>query len=107
MKVRTFISLVLGFLVVSALALAILRNLDLLQMRFQITRDTSLPVYGMLVLVFFSGLCLAFNNSLMQDSHSVMERVRGWWGARTRRAQDERYRRGIEAMLGGHDERAL
>jgi len=107
MKVRTFISLVLGLLVVSALALAILRNLELLQRRFQITGDTSLPVYGMLVLVFFSGLCLAFINSLLQDSHSVMERLRGWWGARTRRAQDERYRHGIEAMLGGHDDRAL
>jgi lipopolysaccharide biosynthesis regulator YciM len=107
MNIRTFISIVLGFVVVSALALAVLQNLELLNTPFHISGDTKLPVYGVLVLVFFTGLSLALITSFLQDSHSVLEKMRGWWGARTRRAQDDRYRRGIEAMLGGHDERAL
>ena len=107
MNIRTFISITLGFVVVSILAVGLLQNLELLQERFVITGDSSLPLYGVIVLVFFSGLSVALITSLMQDSHSVMERFRRWWGARTRRAREERYRRGIEAMLGGHDERAL
>jgi len=107
MNIRTFFSIILGFLVVSALAFALLQNLDLMQERFQITSETSLPVYGLIVVVFFSGLSVAVITSVLQDSATVMERLQGWWGARTRRAQEDRYRRGIEAMLGGHDERAL
>ena len=107
MNLRTFFSILFGFLVVSVLALALLQNLELLEQPFVLTPENSLPVYAVFVLVFLAGLSVALIISLLQDSHSLFGRVQGWWGARTRRAMEERYRRGIETMLGGHDERAV
>jgi len=107
MNVRTFLIIVLGFLVVTALAVALLNNLALLEQPFEITADRSVPIWGVVVAAFLLGLMLSIFISILQDSRRALGHLRSWWGARTRRANEERYRRGIEALLGGDHERAL
>ena len=107
MRVKTFFRVVVGFVGVTALAVVVLNNLPALEQPLQLTADRSVPVYGMLVLTFLLGLSLSVLIGLLQDSRSVLERVKTWWGARTRRALERRYRQGMEALLGGEDERAL
>jgi tetratricopeptide (TPR) repeat protein len=107
MKLRTLFSILLGFLTVYVLAFALLNNRALMEERFILPGDRTLPIYGVVALVFLIGLSLAIFISLMQDSRSLFNRLRGWWLVRTGRAIDEQYKRGIEALLGGQDERAL
>lgn len=107
MKVRTFLILVAGFVGVTALAVLALNNLPALEQPFQVTTEVSVPLYDILVLAFLLGISLSVLIGLLQDSRSVYERVHQWWGARTRRAREQRYREGMEALLGGDDERAL
>lgn len=107
MKFRTLLSILLGFLVVYLLAFALLNNRPLMEERFILPGDKTLPLYGVVALVFLLGLSLAIFISLMQDSRSLFERLRQWWLVRSGRAVDEQYRRGIEALLGGQDEKAI
>ena len=93
MKLRTLISILLGFLVVYILAFALLNNRALMEQRFILPGDRTLPLYGLVALVFLIGLSLAIFISLMQDSRSLFNRLRGWWLVRTGRAIDEQYKR--------------
>jgi lipopolysaccharide biosynthesis regulator YciM len=107
MKVRTFLILVAGFAGVTVLAVAVLNNLPVLEQPFQLTAGRSIPLYGILVGAFVLGLGLSVLIGILQDSRSLYERLQSWWGARTRRAIEKFYRQGMEALLGGDDERAL
>ena len=107
MRFRTFFILFVGFVAVTAIAVTVLENLPILEEPFLLIGQRSLPMYGVLVLVFLLGLSLTVVISILQDSSTALERLRRWWGARTRRAMEARYRQGMEALLGGEDERAL
>lgn len=101
MQVRTYVGILLGGLIVIAASFWTTLNRELLQQRFHVTSESSVPVYAALLAVFLAGflpsVTLLFVQTLKRDLRERRER------RRTREAEslEQRLRRAFDYHADG------
>src|SRR5262245_21654147 len=82
-------------------------NREVLTQPIFLSRDLSLPVWGMFLLVALSAMAIPVVFGLLRDVKQLMDSVTRRRAIKTQQEIEQRYRLGIEAILNGREERAL
>lgn len=107
MRVRTYLGLLLGLLVVVAAGILAQLNRELLQTPFQITADTKIPFYALLIGVFLTAFLPTATLLLVQSVRRDLEVRSARRKAREAESLDRALHRGIDALTDGQWQRAL
>lgn len=106
MQARTYLGILLGGLVVIAASVWTSLNRELLQQRFLLTPESSVPVYAALLVVFLAGflpsVTLVFMQTLKRDLRERRERRR----SREAESLEQRLRRAYDYHADGQWPRA-
>ena len=107
MKLRTFLVLLAASGLVFVLSLLYTPNSETLNQRIFLSRDVSLPVWAMFLLVALASMALPVIFGLLRDVRHLMDSVTRRRAVRSKKEIEQRYVLGIEAILNGREERAL
>jgi lipopolysaccharide biosynthesis regulator YciM len=106
-KLRTFLMLLAASGLVFVLSLLYTPNREILNREIFFSRDVSLPVWAVFLLVSLSSMAVPVVFGLLRDVKQLMESVTRRRALKTQKEIEVRYRLGIEAILNGREERAL
>ena len=101
MRVRTYLGILLGLLVVVSAAILTQLNKDLLLASFRITRDTEVPFYALLLGVFLTAFLPTATLLLVQSVRRDLEVRRSRRGARETDSLNRAFQRGVDAQTDG------
>ena len=101
MRLRTLIGIIVALLVVVSVAYLSSQNRELLDERFQLTSQTSLPVYGALLLVFLLGFVPAVSVLVTQTLKRDLARRRERRQNREAKSLKGTYRRALDFQADG------
>ena len=107
MKLRTFLMLLVASGLVFLLSILYTPNRDVLNQRIFLSRDVSLPVWAMFLLVALCAMAIPVVFGLIRDVKQLMDSVTRRRVIRAQKEIEQRYLLGIEAILNGREERAL
>jgi lipopolysaccharide biosynthesis regulator YciM len=107
MKIRTFIGLVLGFGVVALVGLTAYRNAELLNSPFRLGGERVLPLWGILVGVFFAGMFSILLLGLIREIQVITDSLRRRREAKRMSALEERFYEGLQSVMDGREQDAL
>jgi lipopolysaccharide biosynthesis regulator YciM len=106
-KLRTFVMLLAASGLVFVLSLLYTPNREVLNQRLFLSRDVSLPVWAMFLLVALSAMAVPVVFGLLRDVKQLMDSVTRRRAIKAQKEIEQRYLLGIEAILNGREERAL
>ncbi len=106
MRVRTYLGILLSLLAVVAAAILTHLNADLLRSPFQLTPETTVPFYALLLGVFLTAFLPTTTLLLAQSVKRDLEIRSQRKAARQQDSLQRAYRRGVDAMVDGHWQRA-
>jgi len=95
MRVRTFVGILVGLVVVVFASYLTHLNIDLLHQRFEVSESSSVPLYGAVVVVFLAGFLPVVTVLLVQTLRRDLDRRRG----RRRAREDDRRRSALRRAL--------
>ncbi|MEE9218364.1 MAG: tetratricopeptide repeat protein [Acidobacteriota bacterium] len=107
MKLRTLISILVGFAVIAGLTHSAMVNQQVLSAAYQIGSELTLPVYAIIGFAFLTGLVIAILTRLRSDLRTWVQAFRARRARRGSSSLEETYLGGVEAILNGQSERAL
>ncbi len=107
MRVRTYLGILLGLLVVVSAAILTQLNKDLLLASFRITRDTEVPFYALLLGVFLTAFLPTATLLLVQSVRRDLEVRRNRRGAREIDSLDRAFQRAVDAQTDGQWAKAV
>ena len=101
MRLRTFLGILFALFVVIAVAYLSSLNLDLLRGRFAVSESRTLPIYGVLVVVFLLGFLPAVSVLLTQTLKQELAQRRQRKQSREDKSRQGSYRRAIDFRKDG------
>lgn len=107
MQIRTFLGILAALALVAALAVLGSINQPLLDRPFHLTPQRTVPLWTALLAIYVAGVLSFAGAFLLRGSAGMIERWKGLQGARSGRAVDELFGKGMDAVLDGREERAL
>jgi lipopolysaccharide biosynthesis regulator YciM len=106
-KLRTFLMLLVASGLVFLLSVLYTPNREVLTQRIFLSRDVSLPVWAMFLLVALFAMAIPVIFGLLRDVKQLLDSVTKRRALKAQKEIEQRYLLGIEAILNGREERAL
>lgn len=107
MKIRTFLYLMFGGLVVFVLSVLYVTNQAVLDSRIILSRGIQVPVWFALLVASGVSMVVPLLFGVLRDLRRMLGDLTARRQARSRKEAEEHYLRGVESMLNGREERAL
>ncbi len=107
MKLRTLITILVGFCAIGLVTHSTMVNQEVLLAPYRLGRDMTLPVYAMVGLAFMAGLLLAILTRLRYTAREWLRDFRARRRVKGSADVEQTYLQGVEAILNGQNERAL
>jgi lipopolysaccharide biosynthesis regulator YciM len=106
-RLRTFFFIIAASVLVLVLALLYRPNAEVLNTQIQLSRDFSLPVWAAFLFVSLASMAVPVIFGLLRDVKQMLDSVTRRRTVRLQKEMERLYLLGIEAILGGREERAL
>lgn len=107
MKIRTFLYIAVGMIILSIIGISLYSNYEVLNRPFFIYKDFNLPISVIILLAFLTGMVLTLLAGLAREIRSIFGRFRRWKEEKLLESLEEKYFEGLEAIAEGRSDKAL
>ncbi len=106
MRLRTFVGILVGILVVVAVSYLSHQNVELLSQRFEVTTERSIPLYGVVLAVFLLGFLPVVSVLLVKTLKGDLALRRERRLSREAKSRSGGFRRAVDFQADGQWSRA-